>query len=256
MQSQVKPFFDKIVSKRTEMIIIPARLSSSRLPNKVLADINGMPMIIWCANVAKKVDDVVIATDSDEVIEVAKKYGFEAVMTDKNHQSGSDRIKEASDILKLDKNELIINMQGDEPFLEPEIPENVKKALENNKEDFNMVSCYKEISELDAEDPNLVKVVLDKDSFAIYFSRSKIPYNRDNAPHKYFGHIGIYGFNKQSLDEFVTMKGNLEHIEKLEQLRVIENGKKIKMIKVQTKSFGIDTIEDLEKARKLANSWK
>ena len=232
------------------MIIIPARLSSSRLPNKVLADINNIPMIIHCANVAKQIDDVLIATDAKEVIEVCKKYGFEAVITNKNHQSGSDRIKEAADIIGLNDNDIVINMQGDEPFLEPEILEAVKKELLKNNNEFNMVSCYKKISELDAEDPNLVKVVLDKNSYAIYFSRSKIPYNRDNAPHTYKGHIGIYGFTKKTLDIFVNLKGSIEHIEKLEQLRVIENGYKIKMIQVTTKSFGIDTKEDLEKARK------
>jgi len=236
------------------MIIIPARLSSSRLPNKVLADINGTPMIIRCANIAKEVDDVAIATDSNEVIEICEKYGFKAVLTDKNHQSGSDRIKEAADILGLKDNDLVINMQGDEPFLEPEILDAVKNELNNLKNDFKMVSCYKEINELEAEDPNLVKVVIDKDKNAIYFSRSKIPYNRDNQPHIYKGHIGIYGFNKKSLDIFVNLKGNLEHIEKLEQLRVIENGYKIKMIEVNTKSFGIDTKEDLQKAIKYAKS--
>ncbi len=236
------------------MIIIPARLSSSRLPKKVLADINGTPMIIKCAQIAKKVDDVLIATDSKEVIEVCKKYGFNAVMTDKNHQSGSDRIKEAADIIGLKDDEIVINMQGDEPFLEPEILKAVKNELIKLNRDFKMVSCYKEISELEAEDPNLVKVVIDKNSDAIYFSRSKIPYNRDNLPHIYKGHIGIYGFDKKSLDKFVNLKGNLEHIEKLEQLRVIENGYKIKMIKVKTKSFGIDTKEDLQKAREYEKS--
>ena len=236
------------------MIIIPARLSSSRLPNKVLADINGLPMIIRCANIAKEVDDVVIATDSKEVIEVCKKYNFEAVMTDKNHKSGSDRIKEASDILRLNENEIIINMQGDEPFLEPEILQKVKETLNNLNREFKMVSCYKIIDELSAEDVNLVKVIIDKNSDAIYFSRSKIPYNRDNAPHQYKGHLGIYGFDKKSLDKFTQMKGHLEHIEKLEQLRVIENGEKIKMIEVKTKSFGIDTKEDLERAREYAKS--
>jgi len=237
------------------MIIIPARLSSSRLPNKVLATINNKPMIIWCAEVAAKVDEVCIATDSEEVIQTAEKYGFNAVMTDKNHQSGSDRIKEAADILGLDKDDIVINMQGDEPFLEPEILQKVKdKLIEIKNRDFAMVSCYKKITELQAEDPNLVKVILDKNSDAIYFSRSKIPFNRDNATHQYFGHIGIYGFIKKSLDEFVTLKGHLEHIEKLEQLRVIENGKKIAMIEVETKSFGIDTKEDLEKARNYAKS--
>ena len=230
------------------MIIIPARLSSSRLPKKVLADINGIPMIIRCGLIAKKVDDVLIATDSQEVIEVCNKYGFEAIMTDKNHQSGSDRIKEAADIIGLRDEDIVINMQGDEPFLEPEILEKVKNELNNLNRDFKMVSCYKEISELEAEDPNLVKVVIDNNSDALYFSRSKIPYNRDNLSHTYKGHIGIYGFDKKSLDLFVNLKGNLEHIEKLEQLRVLENGEKIKMIKVNTKSFGIDTKEDLQKA--------
>jgi 3-deoxy-manno-octulosonate cytidylyltransferase (CMP-KDO synthetase) len=236
------------------MIIIPARLASSRLPNKVLAPINNKPMIIWCCEVAKEVDDVVVATDSNEVVEICKKFKFEAILTDKNHKSGSDRIKEASDILKLSSEEIVINMQGDEPFLEPEILEKVKKRLEKLNREFKMVSCYKEISELDAQDPNIVKVVIDKNEDAIYFSRSKIPYNRDNNPHAFYGHIGIYGFDKKSLDMFVNFKGTLEHIEKLEQLRVLENGKKISMIKVDTKSFGIDTLEDLKKAREYAKS--
>ena len=236
------------------MIIIPARLSSSRLPNKVLAKIGNKPMIIWCAEVASKVDDVAIATDSPDVVNICKKYDFNAILTNKNHKSGSDRIKEASDILGLDKNDIVINMQGDEPFLEPEILQAVKNELLKNKKEFNMVSCYKEISELDAEDPNLVKVVIDKNANALYFSRSKIPYNRDNVSHTYKGHIGIYGFDKKSLDIFVSLKGHLEHIEKLEQLRVIENGYKIKMIKVKTKSFGIDTKDDLQKAREYAKN--
>ena len=235
------------------MIIIPARLSSSRLPKKVLAEINKKPIIIWCAQIAAQVDDVCIATDSEEVVTICEKYGFKAVMTDKNHKSGSDRIKEAADILGLKEDDIVINMQGDEPFLEPEILKKVKDKIEEIKNtSFPMVSCYKEISELQAEDPNLVKAILDKKGDAIYFSRSKIPYNRDKTPHTYFGHIGIYGFTKKSLDTFVTLKGELEHIEKLEQLRVIENGKKITMIKVNTKSFGIDTKDDLLKAREFA----
>jgi 3-deoxy-manno-octulosonate cytidylyltransferase (CMP-KDO synthetase) len=237
------------------MIIIPARLKSSRLPNKILAQINDKPMIIWCAEVAAQVDEVCVATDSQEVMEICKKYGFQAVMTDKNHKSGSDRIKEAADILGLKQNDIVINMQGDEPFLEPEILKSLKeKIIQISKREFAMASCYKEISELEAEDPNLVKVILDKNEDAIYFSRSKIPYNRDNQAHTYKGHIGLYAFTKKSLDEFTQMKGNLEHIEKLEQLRVIENGKKIAMIKVKTQSFGIDTVDDLKKAREYAKN--
>jgi 3-deoxy-manno-octulosonate cytidylyltransferase (CMP-KDO synthetase) len=239
------------------MIIIPARLSSSRLPNKVIAEIKNKPMIIWCAEVAQKVDDVCIATDSEKVIDICKKYNFNAVMTSDKHKSGSDRIKEAADILGLKENDIVINMQGDEPFLEPEILKSVKEKLHEIKHrDFAMVSCYKEIDEISASDPNLVKVIMDKNEDAIYFSRSKIPYNRDDAPHQYFGHIGIYGFTKKSLDTFVTMKGTIEHIEKLEQLRVIENGEKIAMIKVKTESFGIDTIDDLKKAINYAKEFK
>jgi len=231
------------------MIIIPARLSSTRLPNKVLADINGIPMVIKTAFIAQKIDDVVIATDSKKVIEIAQKYNIKAIMTDANHKSGSDRIKEASDILGLSENELIINLQGDEPFIESEILQSVKDTLEKIKtREFVMVSCYKKIDELSAEDPNLVKVVIDKNDDAIYFSRSKIPYNRDNSVHNYKGHIGIYGFNKKSLDKFCKINANIEDIEKLEQLRVIYHGYKIKMIEVQTNSFGIDTAEDLKKA--------
>jgi len=231
------------------MIIIPARLSSTRLPKKVLADINGTPMVIKTAQQAQKVDDVVIATDSKEVVEVANKYNIKAIITDKNHKSGSDRIKEASDILGLADDDFIINLQGDEPFIEVSILEDVKKALNDIKSrEFVMVSCYKLIDELSAEDPNLVKVVVDKNSDAIYFSRSKIPYNRDNSVQSYKGHIGIYGFDKKSLDKFCKLSAHIEDIEKLEQLRVIYNGYKIKMIEVETKSFGIDTIEDLKKA--------
>jgi len=231
------------------MIIIPARLSSSRLPNKVLADINGTPMVIKTALRAKKVDEVVIATDSEEVIEVAKKHNIKAIMTNKNHKSGTDRIKEASDILGLDENELIINLQGDEPFIEVEILEKLKETLKTIKNrEFVMASCYKKIDEIEAEDPNIVKVVIDKDSNAIYFSRSKIPYNRDNSVHIYKGHIGVYGFDKKSLDKFCKISAHIEDIEKLEQLRVIYYGYKIKMIEVETKSIGIDTIEDLKKA--------
>ena len=231
------------------MIIIPARLSSSRLPKKVLADINGIPMVIKTALVAQKVDEVVIATDSQEVIDVAKKHNIKAIMTNKNHKSGTDRIKEASDILGLKSDEFIINLQGDEPFIESEILQKVKNSLKEIKNrEFVMVSCYKKIDELSAEDPNLVKVIVDKNSNAIYFSRSKIPYNRDNSVHTYKGHLGIYGFDKKSLDKFCQINAHIEDIEKLEQLRVIYYGYKIKMIEVETKSMGIDTPEDLKKA--------
>lgn len=228
------------------MIIIPARLESSRFPKKILADIFGKPMVIATADRVKDIDRVVIATDSDEVVELAESYGYEAVMTSKDHQSGTDRINEAAIKLGVDDEEIVINVQADEPFIEVEV---VKAVYDRVKEkDAFMVSCYKKIEASFATDPNHVKVIMDVDENAIYFSRSKIPYDREEH-HGYFGHLGIYGFSKKSLSEFCSLgKSPLEDIEKLEQLRALYYGKKIAMVKVESRSFGIDTIEDLQKA--------
>lgn len=238
------------------MIIIPARLNSSRFANKILVDILGLPMVIKTAKQVSTLDNVVIATDSQEVIALAKSYGFEAVMTSSEHQSGTDRINEAVNKLNLDDNEVIINVQADEPFIEPEVIQavinRVKKVRDEN-EDVMITSCYKEISSELADDPNHVKVVLDELSNAIYFSRAKVPYHRDHyESSSYYGHLGIYGFTKKSLNQFCLLNSSkLERIEKLEQLRAIDNGKRIAMVKVSSKSFGIDTEEDLKNALKL-----
>jgi len=232
------------------MIIIPARLKSSRFENKILADILGLPMVIRTAKRVEALDDVVIATDSQEVIELAKKYNIKAVMTSESHQSGTDRINEASNILGLQENDIIINVQADEPFIEPEVVQAVINRVKNSCEDFTMVSLYKEITSELADDPNHVKVVVDNNDNGIYFSRSKIPYNRDHYTNvSYCGHLGIYGFTKKSLNQFCSFPtSSLENIEKLEQLRAISCGKKIAMVKVISQSFGIDTKEDLTNA--------
>jgi 3-deoxy-manno-octulosonate cytidylyltransferase (CMP-KDO synthetase) len=231
------------------MIIIPARLQSSRFPKKVLADIFGVPMVIATANRVKDIDEVIIATDSDDVCKVANDYGYKSILTSKEHQSGTDRINEAAKKLNISDDEIIINVQADEPFIEAD----VVKALYDrvNCSDAMIISCYKSIDNVSALDPNLVKVVLDHEENAIYFSRSKIPYDREEFDN-YFGHLGIYGFRKSSLDEFCNLGNSpLEDIEKLEQLRAIYYGKKISMVKVESKSFGIDSIKDLEKALEL-----
>ena len=235
------------------MIIIPARLNSSRFTNKILVDILGLPMVIRTAKRVESLDKVVIATDSQEVIDIAKEYGFDAVMTSSEHQSGTDRINEAVNKLNLNEDEVIVNVQADEPFIEQEVVQavinRVSKIKENN-EDIMIVSCHKEISSEFADDPNLVKVVVDEKSNAIYFSRAKVPYNRDHYEDSlYNGHLGIYGFTKKSLNKFCSLESSkLENIEKLEQLRAIDNGYKIAMVKVKSKSFGIDTQEDLDNA--------
>jgi len=228
------------------MIIIPARMASNRFPNKILANINGFPMVIATAKRVESLDRVVIATDSEEVINLAKTYGFDAVMTGDHHQSGTDRINEAASKLDIDDDEVIVNVQADEPFIEPEVVQSVIQRVKDG--DCFMASCYKIIGKEFADDPNHVKVITNVKENAIYFSRSKIPYDREEYL-DYFGHLGIYGFTKKSLREFCSLEpAPLENIEKLEQLRAIYHGKKIAMIKVKSKSFGIDTKEDLEKA--------
>lgn len=238
------------------MIIIPARLNSSRFANKILVDILGLPMVIKTAKQVSTLDNVVIATDSQEVVNLANFHGFEAVMTSSEHQSGTDRINEAVNKLNLDEDEIIVNVQADEPFIEPEVIQAVIQRVENiksNNENIMITSCYKEISSELADDPNHVKVVLDEHSNAIYFSRAKVPYHRDHyESSSYCGHLGIYGFTKKSLNKFCSLNpSRLEQVEKLEQLRAIDNAQKIAMVKVSSKSFGIDTEEDLKNALKI-----
>ena len=235
------------------MIIIPARLNSSRFANKILVDILGLPMVIRTAQQVSSLDKVVIATDCQEVIDLASQYGFDAVMTSTAHQSGTDRINEAVNILNLSEDEIIVNVQADEPFIEVEVVQaviNRVKQVKENNEEIMITSCFKEISSELADDPNPVKVILDEHSNAIYFSRAKVPYHRDHHENAiYSGHLGIYGFTKKSLNEFCKLPSSkLENIEKLEQLRAIDNGHKIAMVKVVSKSFGIDTQEDLNNA--------
>lgn len=233
------------------MIIIPARIGSSRFPNKVLADIGGVPMVIRTAMTVADIDTVVIATDSQEVIDIAKSHHIQAVMTSTAHQSGTDRIFEAAKKLGLSDDEIIINVQGDEPFIETEVVQAIYNLTKNNTENekIMMNSCYKTISNPEADDPNIVKVVTDEADIALYFSRAKIPYPRDHHFDAYKGHLGIYGFTMRSLEKFCTLvPAPLESIEKLEQLRALYHGYEVAMTEVETESFGIDTPEDLEKA--------
>lgn len=233
------------------MIIIPARLASTRFPQKVLADIGGLPMVVRTAQRVAHLDRVVVAADDELIISTCKKYGIEAMMTSTTHKSGTDRINECANILNLADDEIVINVQADEPFIETEVVEMLLKRLKmlkQNGEEFIMASCYNSINDEAAKDPNLVKVVLDNDDNAIYFSRSLIPYNRGGGA-QYFGHIGIYGFSKKSLHDFCNLSdAPIEDIEKLEQLRAIYHQKKISMVKVASTGFGIDTEEDLKRA--------
>ena len=231
------------------MIIIPARLASTRFPNKIIADVIGLPMVVRCAKNLLSVDDVVVACDDLSVKELCETHGIRAVITQKTHNSGTDRINEAACLLGLCDDDVVVNVQADEPFLEPHIVQTVKNLIVNEENGFKMASCYRQIDKHMAENPNMVKVITDNNGYAIYFSRSPMPYDRDGGFFDYKGHLGIYGFDVRSLRDFCALGGgNLENIEKLEQLRAVEAGLKIKMAEVSTKSFGIDTVEDLEEA--------
>lgn len=234
------------------MIIIPARLQSSRFPKKVLADIHGLPMVIRTAKRVESLDNVAVATDSEEILEVCEAHGIEAVMTSLEHQSGTDRINEAANLFELPADEVVVNVQADEPFIEPEVIQKVIARVEAAKlknEEIMMVSCYDTIDYDEAHSPNLVKVVTDHAGFALYFSRSIIPYSRENEHKNCFGHLGIYGFTRKSLNAFCQLpQAPLEEIEKLEQLRALYHGHSIAMVEVKSRSFGIDTPEDLARA--------
>ncbi len=236
------------------MIIIPARIGSSRFPNKVLADVAGLPMVIRTAKAVQNIDNVAIATDSQEVIEMAQQYNIQAIMTSDRHSSGTDRIFEASQKLNLSDEEVIINVQGDEPFIEEDVVKAVFDLTVKNRDNkaIMMNSCYKKMTNPEADDPNIVKLITTDEDIALYFSRAKIPYPRDHHFNDYKGHLGIYGFTKKSLETFCQLSSApLEEIEKLEQLRALYHGYEVAMVEVETKSFGIDTLEDLEKALNL-----
>jgi 3-deoxy-manno-octulosonate cytidylyltransferase (CMP-KDO synthetase) len=233
------------------MILIPARIGSTRFPSKVLADIMGVPMVIRTAQAVRKLDTVAIATDSEEIVRLAESHGFRAILTSPEHRSGTDRIHEAARKLGLPDDEIILNVQADEPFIEQEVVERVYELTKMRVDGENVLaaSAYKRISNPEADDPNLVKVVTDAEEIALYFSRSKIPYPRDHHFNDYKGHLGLYGYTMASLERYCALRPTaLEEVEKLEQLRILAHGYRIAMIEVETESFGIDTPEDLQRA--------
>ncbi len=232
-------------------VVIPARMASTRFPGKPLVDICGKPMIQWVyerSSQAKGVSTVVVATCDTEIAEVVRHFGGEAVMTSDRCRSGTDRVAEAA--ISLDS-DIVINVQGDEPFIEPSYIEKSVEPLLTGED--MMTSLMFRITEAQAEDPNLVKVVVSLDRHALYFSRAPIPHMRNKASAKLYGHIGLYAYRKDFLLEFASWEPTpLEITESLEQLRVLEHGGRIKMIEVHSKPLGVDTPSDLEQARRQA----
>ena len=235
------------------VIIIPARFGSTRFPGKPLVKINGREMILNVYDRAKEVKNVkkvIVATDDKRIYNCVKSYGGEVEMTSSNIPSGTDRVWEVAKNLDY---EIIVNLQGDEPFIKPEIIEKGIELLKNN-EKIDISTPMKKIKDNnEVNNPNVVKVVFNSKNIAIYFSRSPIPfYKDDNFEKKYFKHIGLYCFRKKSLNKFVNLpQSNLEKIEKLEQLRAIESGMKIKVYETDYESIAIDTPSDLEKIKNL-----
>ncbi len=237
------------------LVVIPARFNSSRFPGKPLALIENIPMVIRVykqASLSKLAEKVIIATDDKRIFECALEYNCNVEMTLDTHESGTDRIAEVA--LKYDYN-IVVNVQGDEPFIEPEIIDESIKQLQNdlNADIVTPIKKIKNINEVD--NPNIVKVVFDNFMYAIYFSRSIIPHYREKINKKnYFKHIGLYAFRKDALEKFINLpKSNLENIEKLEQLRAIENQMKIKVFITEYESIGIDTPEDLKNIKLIKN---
>lgn len=232
--------------------IIPARLGSTRFPEKPLAMLGGKCLItrVWEAVVATELfDEVIVATDSKRILDVVLAAGGKAQMTSSEHPSGSDRVAEVASGLEAD---IIVNVQGDEPFITADV---LKPLLDSFLDDaVQMASLMTPI--LDAEqldDPGIVKVVTDAAGKALYFSRSLIPFDRDGASgYNYMRHIGVYAWRRETLLSFVALPvGRLERVEKLEQLRALENGIAIRMVETDYQGIGIDTPEDLEKAERI-----
>ena len=228
--------------------VIPARYSSTRLPGKPLKDICGKPMIcrVWeRASLAKSVAEVIVATDDERILQAVKNNSGRAIMTRADHKTGTDRLAEVAE--KFPDVEVIVNVQGDEPLIEPALIDELIGEFVADK-NLQMATVATELTDVDEmKNPNNVKVVLDKNNDALYFSRSLIPYPRNAGKAKFFKHIGIYAYRRNFLLAYAKMTPTpLEQSESLEQLRALENGYKIRVIKSSCRFIGVDTEEDLK----------
>jgi 3-deoxy-manno-octulosonate cytidylyltransferase (CMP-KDO synthetase) len=261
-------------SIKNVIAIIPARLASLRLPNKLLLLLAGKPLILWTVGKAKKarnVSRVIVATDSKEILRVVEESGNEVVLTSEKHQSGSDRIAEVA--RTLSENSIIVNVQGDEPLISPETIEKAVDAILQDDSIDIATTCEPIDEAKDISSPDIVKVVTDENGFALYFSRSPIPFPREavrkygtleNALRQekdllslYRKHTGLYVYRREFLLKYTELKQtNLEKTEMLEQLRALENGARIKVVEVSENSIGIDTPEDFERVKQIIEKRK
>lgn len=238
--------------------VIPARWASTRLAGKVLADINGLPMIqhVWQrAKKSRLLDEVFIACDHDEVFDKAQEFGAKVIMTSPDHASGTDRIAAAC---RHSPAKIVVNIQGDEPLMRAEVIDSVVQALLDDGGAVVATPAKKMVNPDDVNNPNVVKVAMDANGYALYFSRAPIPFNRDKKDFDdlaYYKHFGLYAYRRDFLAKFKDLPGSpLEQTERLEQLRVLQAGYKIKVVVTEHDSIGVDTPEDLAQVVAILNN--
>lgn len=231
--------------------IIPARMASTRLSQKVLRPIAGKPMIyhVWQrVKQAKLLSDLMVACDDERIAACVREFGGKAVMTRVDHPNGSSRVAEAAENLDAS---VIVNIQGDEPLIDPANIDAIVEAFRARPEDQVVTLAIRKTDRADYENPNVVKAVTDASGYALYFSRSPVPFFRDpgESVFSYLKHLGIYGYRREFLLKFITWESSvLEKIEKLEQLRILERGYRLRVVETSKDSIGVDTEEDILKA--------
>ena len=230
--------------------VVPARLASTRLPRKMLREIAGKPLVGWVYEAVRSsplLSDVIVATDSDEILESCRKHGWKVQMTSGTHRSGTERVHEISNSVTAD---VYVNVQGDEPLVRPEQIATLIEVMNDPTVQVGTVKTPCPSEEI--RNPNAVKVVTALDGRALYFSRATIPFDRDNTGPPYFKHLGLYAYRKAALDLFVSRpESALEKTERLEQLRFLENGIPIYVGETPYDSVGVDTEEDLQRVAEI-----
>jgi 3-deoxy-manno-octulosonate cytidylyltransferase (CMP-KDO synthetase) len=232
------------------LAVIPARLASTRLPRKMLREVAGEPLIIRVYNAVRTctlLDELLVATDSDEIAQICRERGCNVRMTSRSHQSGTERVHEISNLVSAD---VYINVQGDEPLTRPEHLLALIELMSDPKIEVGTLKTAAKTA--DIKNPNVVKVVTSMAGKALYFSRSAIPHDRDNTGAAYFKHLGFYAYRKSALDRFVALPASsLELVEKLEQLRFLEDGISIHLQQTPFDTIGIDTEDDLNRVEEI-----
>jgi 3-deoxy-manno-octulosonate cytidylyltransferase (CMP-KDO synthetase) len=230
--------------------VIPARLASTRMPRKMLREIGGKPLIgrvYEAVRSSSQLEDVIIATDSDEIMTVCRHHGWNALMTSSSHRSGTERVHEISQSVEA---EIYLNVQGDEPLTRNEHISSLIGVMRNS--DVQVGTLMTAASPVDIDNPSAVKVVTDSSGRALYFSRATIPYDRDGGKPDYFKHLGFYAYRKPALNRFVGLpESSLERSERLEQLRFLENGIPIYVAQTPYDTVGVDTEEDLQRVEEI-----